>query len=153
MWDAQAFEHILVTTVVALAGEKGKFQTPGSFESFSEWADQGKLRILVEELRRLGIRIPPGTQQRFKDAIRARNFLAHRFFIKNAETFPFPSPAGAERLLRELKSAKEAIARAQTIIEPINLKLGEKLGLDIAESARRYFARIKRDVTAHQTAE
>lgn len=75
-----------------------------------------------------------------RQALRARNFLIHRFF--NARSDLFITQAGREKALKEIRQKRETLVLAAAMLDPVMNDLIRLKGIDIeqvkAEVAKRF---------------
>jgi hypothetical protein len=94
---------------------------------------------LIEEIKKK-VGFTDQAVEALRQALRARNFLIHRFY--NARSDLFLTQAGREKALREIKQKREALIVAAAMLDPVMNELIRLKGIDIeqvkAEVAKRF---------------
>jgi len=132
---AQMLESSLVT--ILLAGEHAgriEFKKKDGIKS-EDFLSEKTLGQLFRELKRGGL--DSETQAMFEDALEARNYLMHDFFVKNSGIFT--SEEGRGKMLEELQQLRFRIGRTQIAFSQIREQLVEKIyGLSKQDLQRLY---------------
>ena len=128
--DSQRLElyiSFIVTLLIDLSG--GTL----SDEEFKGWMDnlgtQTLGRLMVEIKKKVGF--TDDAVDSLRKALRARNFLIHRFY--NARSNLFLNQTGREKALREIQQKREAINSANALLDPVMNDLIRLKGINIED--------------------
>jgi len=141
---AQMLESSLVQILLAMelkgrisVEKKGKKKRDMETELF---LSEQTLGVLIRELKRAGM--DKHTEEMLDDALKARNFLMHHFFVKYAGDFA--TEHGRGKMLKELQSLRFRIGRVQYAFSQVRQQLYEKyFGITADKWKKRYDAYLK----------
>lgn len=141
-FTAQMLESSLVTILlVAEDGGKIKIKKPKKkldweSEIFLSEQTLGQLfRILKDE------GVDEKLTEIIEDALKARNYLMHQFFVWNSKDYT--TEEGRGRMLKELQELRFRIGRAQTVFSQIREQIVEQIFGYSADDIRRLYENFK----------
>jgi len=137
--DSQRLElyiSFIVTLLIDLSdGALSDDQFKWSMDSLGSHS----LGHLIEQIKKK-VGFTDQAVEALRQALRARNFLIHRFY--NARSDLFLTQAGREKALREIKQKRKALIGAAAMLDPVMNELIRLKGIDIeqvkAEVAKRF---------------
>lgn len=137
-FTAQMLESSLVTIILAAedAGEleikKPKKRKDLESEIYLSEQTLGKLIQLLKEGG-----IDEEVTEMIEDALKARNYLAHHFFVMNSENHQ--TAEGRGRMLKELQQLRFRIGRSQIAFSQIREQIVEKIYGYSAEQLKKFY--------------
>lgn len=133
MYRAQCVEQSIIQLIVFFdffRKNMPKYETADKwtqdFDKVDELLSSKTMGQLVKNLNSMGA-IDPSIESLLRDALKKRNWLAHRFFVDHAMSFL--SSAGRDQMIQELEVSRELFIKVEDILNPITYTLCEKYGL------------------------
>jgi len=126
--DSQRLELYISFIVTLLIDLSGGTLTDDQFKgSMESLGTQTLGRLMVEIKKKVGF--TDDAVDALRKALKARNFLIHRFF--NARSDLFLSQAGRRKALREIEQKRIAINTANAMLDPVMNDLIRLKGIDV----------------------
>lgn len=128
--DSQRLElyiSFIVTLLIDLSGGTlSDHEFKGSMENLGA---QTLGRLMIEIKKKVGF--TDDAVDGLREALRARNFLIHRFY--NARSDLFLNQTGREKALKEIMRKRAAINNANAMLDPVMNDLIRLKGIDIEQ--------------------
>jgi hypothetical protein len=123
---AQCLEQELVTVLLLFERFKNPLMQPTEFDSLEQLLARKTLGGLVKELE-ASMFPPEELKGLLTGYLSKRNYLAHRYFFENAESFV--SRDGREKMIQELKAICAELQEGNAIAEKMSAKLRSLIGI------------------------
>jgi len=128
--DSQRLELYISFIVTLLIDLSGGTLSDDAFRGSMETLGTQTLGGLIEEIKRK-VGFTDDAVEGLRKALKARNFLIHRFY--NARSNLFLNPSGREKALSEIRQKRAAINAANAMLDPVMNDLIRLKGIDIEE--------------------
>jgi hypothetical protein len=125
---------------------QSKEQWLKEFDSFDQMMSAKTMGQLVVKLVGVGA-VDPSIENLLRDALKARNFLAHRFFVDFA--MDFLSESGRNKMILDLERKTTLFDEVEAVLNPITYDLCAKYGLTqekLKEIEQHLFKEAKGDL-------
>ena len=137
--DSQRLELYISFIVTLLIDLSGGTLSDDEFKGWMENLGTQTLGHLMEEIKKK-VGFTDDAVSDLRKALRARNFLIHRFY--NSRSNLFLNQTGREKALQEIKQKRELINTANAMLDPVMNDLIRMKGIDIekirAEIEKRF---------------
>lgn len=126
--DSQRLELYISFIVTLLIDLSGGTLSDDEFKGSMDNLGSHTLGHLMEEIKKK-VGFTEQAVDALRKALRARNFLIHRFY--NARSDLFLTQAGREKALKEIRQKREALIVAAALLDPVMKDLIGLKGIDI----------------------
>jgi uncharacterized protein YPO0396 len=137
--DCQRLELYISFIVTLLIDLSGGTLSDDEFKGYLDNLGSHTMGHLIEEIKKK-VGFTDEAVEALRKALRARNFLIHRFY--NVRSDLFLTQLGRDKALKEIRQKREAIVAAAAMLDPVMSDLIRMKGIDIEqikdEVARRF---------------
>jgi hypothetical protein len=128
--DSQRLELYISFIVTLLIELSGGTLSDNEFKGWMDNLGTQTLGRLLEEIKKK-VGFTDGAVDGLRKALKARNFLIHRFY--NARSELFLSQTGREKALEEIRQKRVAINYANAMLDPVMKDLIALKGIDLEQ--------------------
>ena len=139
VYYGQVLEHGIVNALLVLQISKKEISCASDIEIFVDQQFENTLGRLIKNLKS-ELTLPPGLEERLREALKVRNYLCHNFFRERV--VECNSTTGRDKLLSELSDARELLEAADEMLTAVVEPYSESCGLT-QERINEAFEKLK----------
>jgi hypothetical protein len=128
--DSQRLELYISFIVTLLIELSGGTLSDDQFKGWMDSLGSQTLGRLMEEIKQK-VGFTDSAVDGLRRALRARNFLVHRFYNERSDLLL--NPQGRDRALREIRNKRHVINAANAMLDPVMNDLIRMKGIDIEQ--------------------